>query len=74
MPRVNPYEWRSAEWPDLVGATVGALRGGGAEVRVSNGVSFMGMTLTAQQALEMGQALIEFSAAPASPRSGDGDL
>jgi hypothetical protein len=70
--RLNPYEWRSAEWPDLVGVSVTAMRRPGAEVRVSNGITFMGILLTGEQAAEMGAVLIEFSrTSPDSRREAD---
>ncbi len=58
--RVNPYEWRSEVWPRAA-VSVSALRSGGAEVRVTVGNTFMGHTLTGEQAAAMGAVLIEFS-------------
>jgi hypothetical protein len=69
--KVNPHEWRSADWPDQVGVSVSALRSGGAEVRVSNGISFMGIMLTGEQAAEMGAVLTEFSRTSPDSRTTD---
>lgn len=60
MPMINPYTWASSDQPAASRVDVTALRIPGAEVRVSNGITFMGIVLTAEQAVEMGAVLTKF--------------